>query len=200
MQSLIFVFYYKSIEISALLKINLSIRFIIFVKSGVKSIARSPQRVHNTCIPWRGRKLRRRNREERGERAIARGMWRIVIDEERGRRTIHICRSEICKRWPASILGSKLLSHILDNWPCYPLLPPFFYHYTSVGVCGCRISPTPVPSRPADTISCRLNRAVMVRTLYCFILFPSCLYYMARAAISSSTLPLFSFPFFLVVP
>ena len=38
---------------------------------------------------------------------------------------------------------------------------------------------------PADTISCRLNRAVMVRTLYCFILFPGCLYYMAGPALSS---------------
>ena len=48
---------------------------------------------------------------------------------------------------------------------------------------------------PVDTISCRLNRAVMVRTLYCFILFPGCLYYMARPAFSSP--PLFSAsPFF----
>lgn len=109
------------------------------------------------------------------------GGWSVWVV---GTGAIHICRSEI-RRAAGSIPRPKLLSHILDNWPGHPLLPPFPYHRTSVA-CA-RDSPTPHSGSPACgryNIVPAQPRAVMVRTLYCFILFPGCLYYMAGPASS----------------
>lgn len=80
----------------------------------------------------------------------------------------------------ASIPGSKLLSHILDNWPP----PPSSRHLSPIAIrrLACAAAVPPSPSSLARQIQyrARLNSAVMVRTLYCFILFPGCLYYTAR--------------------
>lgn len=78
----------------------------------------------------------------------------------------------------ASIPGSKLLSHILDNWPP----PPSSRHLSPIRRLACAAAVLPLPSSLARQIQyrARLNSAVMVRTLYCFILFPGCLYYTAR--------------------
>lgn len=80
----------------------------------------------------------------------------------------------------ASIPGSKLLSHILDNWPP----PPSSRHLSPIAIhrLACAAAVLPLPSSLARQIQyrARLNSAVMVRTLYCFILFPGCLYYTAR--------------------